>query len=323
MAALEKFNPVNFSKNITKTISAVESKIGKISATPKTLTDQLNAKTGLNIAAPPLPQINSNIKSLIDPVKSLVKNPGGVVKSKAKTSFGVAGVTIRNGLGAINATLRIGIKNCIRSAVSSLLNNISTPNIPFGGMTPNTTNGISVNGIITSAGAAGAIDINKKLNKYLNAEIKLLGSLDFKRGTLTTTITGNLNILKSVKSNNYYVGNLTAVTNKDINTVCNTLSPRNKKKLSKGGAIVDMVANVAADKVVNNLENQIVKAASGFSAKSPKDFFNSTTGLPSLSKVSSTTSSTVNNVVSEASSGVARAYNNIKDAINSNVPKQG
>ena len=39
MAAFEKFNPVNFSKNVTKTISAVEEKIGKVTAVPQTLTN--------------------------------------------------------------------------------------------------------------------------------------------------------------------------------------------------------------------------------------------------------------------------------------------
>lgn len=418
MAAFVKFNPVNFSKNITKTISAVGEKIGKVTSVPQSLTDQLNAKTGINIAAPPLPPINANVKGLVGSVKTLVKNPGGVVKdgisavsgvaqSKlkdtaintlggaiggavsgngvkgsvggfvrggaaslkgavvstvggakstvgglvsgssiqngvtgavgavggfAKASFGVATVAVRGSLSQIKGTLRLGIKNCLRSAVSSLLSNISTPNIPFGGITPSIPNGVSINGVITSAGAAGAIELNKKINKHLNAEIALLGTLDFKRKTLTTSVSGSLDIIKDVKNTNFYTAKLTSEVNSNINKICNTLSPRNKKKLSRGGPIVDMVANVAADSVVNNLENQVIKSASGFSAKAPKEFFNSVTGLPSTvnKKIDSATSTvataatkTVGSVVSGVTSGTAKAYNNIKDAINSNVPKQG
>jgi hypothetical protein len=417
MAALEKFNPVNFSKNITKTISAVDEKIGRVTSVPQSLTDQLNAKTGINIAAPPLPPINANVKGLVGSVKTLVKNPNGVVKDGitaasgaartklnnvaintlggaiggavsgdgvrdsiggfvrggsaslkgavvstvggakstvsglvsgntiqngvtgavgavgnfAKSSFGIATVAVRGSLTQIKGTLRLGIKNCLRSAVSSLLSNISSPNIPFGGITPSIPNGVSVNGVITSAGAAGAIELNKKINKHLNAEISLLGTLDFKRKTLTTSVTGSLDIIKDVKNTNFYTAKLTSEVNSNINKICNTLSPRNKKKLSKGGPIVDMVANVAADSVVNNLENQVVQAASGFSAKGPKDFFNSVTGLPSTvnkrvdaatSTVATGASNTATSVVSDVTSGTARAYNNIKNAINSNVPSK-
>lgn len=438
MAAFEKFNPVNFSKNVTKTISAVESKIGKVTSVPQSLTDQLNAKTGLNIAAPPLPPINANVKGLVGSVKTLVKNPSGVVKggisavsgaaqSKltnvainslgsaiggaingdgikgriggfvsggassikgavvstagkagssvsgfvsggvnsigesiqggvtgaagavtgyAKASFGVASAAVKASLFQIKGTLRLGIKNCLRSAVSSLLTNISVPNIPFGGITPNITNGVSINGVITSAGAAGALEINKKINKYLNAEITLIGSLQNKKNSLATSISVRLDTIKDVKNTNFYTAKLTSEVNNNINKICNTLTPRNKKKLSKGGPIVDMVANVAADSVVNNLENQIVQAASGFSAKAPNDFFNSVTGLPSsvinkatgkvqiaaeaintkvgstASSLATTASETAGNVVSSATSKTAQAYNKIKDAINSNVPKQ-
>lgn len=417
MAAFEKFNPVNFSKNVTKTISAVEEKIGKVTAVPQTLTDQLNAKTGINIAAPPLPDINNNVKGLVGSVKTLVKNPNGVVKNGisavsgfanskikdvaintlggaiggaisgdgvrgsvggfvsggaaslrgavvstvggarssvggiissssiqsgvtgavgavggfAKASFGVATVAVKSSLSQIKGTLRLGIKNCLRSAVSSLLTNISTPNIPFGGITPNIPSSVSVNGVITSAGAAGAIELNKKINKHLNAEIALLGTLDFKRKTLTTSITGKLDIIKDVKNTNFYTAKLTSEVNRNINKICNTLSPRNKKKLSRGGPIVDMVANVAADSVINNLENQVVKAASGFSAKAPQDFFNAVTGLPSTvnnridsvtGSVAAAASNTTSNIVSGVTTGTASAYNKIKDALNSNVPKQ-
>jgi hypothetical protein len=256
----------------------------------------------------------------------------GAVGNFAKSSFGIATVAVRGSLTQIKGTLRLGIKNCLRSAVSSLLSNISSPNIPFGGITPSIPNGVSVNGVITSAGAAGAIELNKKINKHLNAEISLLGTLDFKRKTLTTSVTGSLDIIKDVKNTNFYTAKLTSEVNSNINKICNTLSPRNKKKLSKGGPIVDMVANVAADSVVNNLENQVVQAASGFSAKGPKDFFNSVTGLPSTvnksvntatSTVATAASNTATSVVSDVTSGTARAYNNIKNAINSNVPKQG
>jgi len=422
MAAFEKFNPVNFSKNITKTISAVESKIGKVAAAPQSLTDQLNAKTGLNIAAPPLPPINANVKGLVGSVKTLVKNPNGVVKGGVtalsgaansklrdvavntlggaiggavagdgvtgsiggfvkggasslkgavvstfdgarstasnfipggdtirgsiqggvtnavgaaggfvKASFGVASAAVRGSLGQIKGTLRLGIKNCLRSATSSLLNNISTPNIPFGGISPNIKNGVSVNGVITSSGAAGSALITKKINKYLNAEISLIGSLDTKRNKLTTSVTGRLDIIKDVKNTNFYTAKLTSEVNKNVNKICNNLSPRNKKKLSKGGPIVDMVANVAADSVINNLENQIVKSASGFASKAPNQFFNSVTGLPTTinNKIDSTTSAvataagdTAGKVVSGVSNKTAQAYNKIKDAINSNVPKQ-
>lgn len=467
MAALKKFNPVDFSKNITKTISAVEGKIGKIASAPKTLTDKLNAKTGLNIAVPPLPPINANVRGLVGSVKSLVKNPSGVVKGGisaasgianakikdvaintlggaiggaingdgikgsiggfvagggsalkdnikgaivstvgggksavagfvsggvnsiggaiqggvtniggtvngfAKASFGIASTAVKSSLGQIKGTLRLGIKNCLRSAVSSLLQNLSVPNIPFGGITPNIPNGVSINGVISKAGAsiAGAVNINAKINKYLNAEIKLLGNLEQKKVLLTASVTGRLDIIKDIKNTNFYTAKLTNEVNKNINKVCNTLSPRNKKKLSKGGPIVNMVANVASDSIINNLENQVVKAASGFSAKAPTDFFNKVTGLPSsvinkatgkvsiaaetinknistatstltttaqntansiVSNINTTTNSlvttaenTANNIVSSAKSKTAQAYNNIKDAINSNVPKQG
>lgn len=442
MSVFQKFNPVNFSKNITKTIEAVESKIGKVASVPQSLTNQLNAKTGLSIAAPPLPPINANVKGLVGSVKTLVKNPNGVVKGGisavsgaanakindvaintlggaiggaltgdgvtgklggfvtggasalkndvrgafvstvdgarrsvpgfvsggvnsiggtiqggvtnvagtvndfARASFGVASAAVRNSLGQIKGTLRAGINNCLRSAVSSLLNNISTPNIPFGGITPSIPNGVSINGVITNTGVIGVVDINKKINKYLNAEITLLGSLEQKKASFTTTVTGRLDILKDVKSTNFYTAKLTSEINKNINKICNTLSPRNKKKLSKGGPIVDMVANVAADSVINNLENQVVKAASGFSAKAPNDFFNSVSGFPSSvidkatgkvsiaaeavnTKVGSTATSlatsageTAGNVVSGVTSKTAQAYNKIKDALNSNVPKQ-
>jgi len=373
MAAFEKFNPVNFSKNITKTIADVESKIGKVAAVPKSLTNELNAKTGLNIAVPPLPQINANVRGLVGSVKTLVKNPNGVVKGGitavsgaanarikeiavntlgnrvvgtiqggvsnaggtlggfAKASFGVASAAVKSGLGQIKGTLRLGIKNCLRSATSSLLNNITVPNIPFGGITPNITNGISINGVISSVGTAGYIEINKKINKHLSAEITLLGTLDKKKASITGSITGRLNILKEVKNTNFYTAKLTSEVNKNINNICNTLSPRNKKKLSKGGPIVEMVANAATDNVINNIENQIIKSASGFSAKSPNEFFNAVTGLPktAANKVTSTASTiataakdAASNVVTNTTSRTAQAYNKIKDAINSNVPKQ-
>lgn len=437
MAALKKFNPVEFSKNITKTISAVEGKIGKIASAPKTLTDTLNAKTGLNIAVPPLPPINANVRGLVGSVKSLVKNPSGVVKGGisaasgianakikdvaintlggaiggaingdgikgsigsfvsggvnsiggaiqggvtniggtvngfAKASFGIASTAVKSSLGQIKGTLRSGIRNCLRNAVSSLMQNLSVPNIPFGGITPNIPNGVSINGVISKAGAsiAGAVNINAKINKYLNAEIKLLGNLEQKKALFTASVTGRLDIIKDIKNTNFYTAKLTNEVNKNINKVCNTLSPRNKKKLSKGGPVVDIVANVASDSIINNLENQVVKAASGFSAKAPTDFFNKVTGLPSsvinkatgkvsfaaetinknintatsaltttaqntansiVSNINTTTNSlvttaenTANNIVSSAKSKTAQAYNNIKDAINSNVPKQG
>lgn len=322
MAALKKFNPVEFSKNVTKTINSVKSKIGNVSNVTKSLTNELNAKTGLNIAAPPLPQINSNIRNIIDPVKSIVKNPGGVVKSGAKASFGIASVAIKSGLNNINLTLRVGIKNCLRSAVSSLLSNINLPNVPFGGINPTSSTGISVNGVITNVGVAGVAVVQKKLDKLLNAEITLLANLDTKRKTLQTSVNVKVDIIKNVKSSNYYVANLTSETNKNINNICNTLSPRNKKKLSKGGPIVDIVANTAADKVINNLETQIVKASKGFSVNSPKEFFNNT-GIPTVTQIKNTTTSAVNSSIAETTSSVSKAYNNIKDAINSNVPKQG
>lgn len=445
MAALKKFNPVDFSKNVTKTISTVKSKIGNISNVTKSLTNELNAKTGLNIAVPPLPAINANMRGLVGSVKTLVKNPSGVVKGGisaasgaanakirdvavntlggaiggavngdgvlgsiggfvsgggsalknnikgafvstvgdgkssvagfvsggvnsiggavqggvtnvagtvngfAKASFGIASTAVKSSLGQIKGTLRLGIKNCLRSAVSSLLQNISVPNIPFGGITPNIPNGVSVNGVITAAGnkLAGAVDINARINKHLNAEITLLGNLEQKKATLTASVTGKLDIIKDVKNTNFYTAKLTNEVNKNINKVCNTLSPRNKKKLSKGGPIVDMVSNVASDAIINNLENQVVKSASGFSAKAPTDFFNKVTGLPSsvidkttgkvsiaaetinkkigtaTSSLATTAGNAAGNIVSSAKSKTAQAYNNIKDAINSNVPKQG
>lgn len=445
MPNYQKFNPVNFSKNITKTISAVEEKIGKVTSVPQTLTDKLNAKTGLNIAVPPLPPINANMRGLVGSVKTLVKNPSGVVKggisaasglanSKirdvavntlggaiggaingdgikgslggfvagggsalknnikgaivstvgngkssvagfvsggvnsiggaiqggvtnvagtvngfAKASFGIASTAVKGSLGQIKGTLRLGIKNCLRSAVSSLLQNISVPNIPFGGITPNIPNGVSVNGVITAAGnsVAGAVDINARINKHLKAEITLLGNLEQKKTSLTASVTGRLDTIKDVKNTNFYTAKLTCEVNKNINKVCNTLSPRNKKKLSKGGPIVDMVANVASDAIINNLENQVVKSASGFSAKAPTDFFNTVTGFPSsvvdkatgkvsiaaeainknigtsTSSLATTAGDTAGNIVSSAKSKTAQAYNKIKDALNSNVPKQG
>lgn len=445
MPNYQKFNPVNFSKNITKTISAVEEKIGKVTSVPQTLTDKLNAKTGLNIAVPPLPPINANMRGLVGSVKTLVKNPSGVVKggisaasglanSKirdvavntlggaiggaingdgikgslggfvagggsalknnikgaivstvgngkssvagfvsggvnsiggaiqggvtnvagtvngfAKASFGIASTAVKGSLGQIKGTLRLGIKNCLRSAVSSLLQNISVPNIPFGGITPNIPNGVSVNGVITAAGnsVAGAVDINARINKHLKAEITLLGNLEQKKTSLAASVTGRLDTIKDVKNTNFYTAKLTCEVNKNINKVCNTLSPRNKKKLSKGGPIVDMVANVASDAIINNLENQVVKSASGFSAKAPTDFFNTVTGFPSsvvdkatgkvsiaaeainknigtsTSSLATTAGDTAGNIVSSAKSKTAQAYNKIKDALNSNVPKQG
>ena len=403
MPGLQKFNPVSFSKNITKTIDVVEQKIGKAASAPKTLTNELNAKTGINIALPPLPPINADVKSIVSSVKTLVKNPSGVVKGGisatsdfvnkkikdvslknigstignaatgivsnklnslgvpvqgilnnptglvngfAKTSFGVASVAVKSSLGQISLTLNAGIKNCLRSAVSSLLTNISVPNIPFGGIVPNIPNGISVNGIITSAGIIGAIDINAKINKHLNTQIKLLVDLQQKKLSLLATVSGNLNILKDVKNTNYYTAKINSEVNNSINKVCNTLSPRNRKKLSKGGPLLNLVANQATNVIVNNLENQIVKAASGFSAKSPKDFFNPITGKPSyvinkatgkvsiaaesIAKTVDTTAksvvtavdNTASSIVSNAVNSSAKAYNNIKDALNSNVPKQ-
>lgn len=373
MAEFAKFNPVNFSKNITKTISTVQDKIGKVTSVPKTLTDQLNAKTGLNIAAPPLPAINANVKGLVGSVKTLVKNPAGVVKNGisatsdfankqlknvsvnsfsgvfqggvsgvannvtgfAKASFGVASVAVRASLGQIKGTLRLGIRNCLKSAVSSLLNNISVPNIPFGGINPTLPKSISINGVISSVGIGGALDINAKLNKYLNAQITLLGNLEQKRFALTTTITGRLDTLRDVKTTNFYTAKITSEVNNSINKVCNTLSPRNRKMLSRGGAALNLAADLASDRIVNNLENQVVKAASGFSAKAPTDFFNSVTGFPSsvinkatgkvafaAEAVDKKISTTASSVVTSVKEKTTQAYNNIKDSLNSNVPKQ-
>lgn len=373
MAEFAKFNPVNFSKNITKTISTVQDKIGKVTSVPKTLTDQLNAKTGLNIAAPPLPPINANVKGLVGSVKTLVKNPGGVVKNGigattdfankqlknvsvnsfggifqggvtgvsnnvtgfAKASFGVASVAVRASLGQIKGTLRLGIRNCLRSAVSSLLSNISRPNIPFGGINPTLPNSVSINGVISSTGIGGALDINAKLNKHLNAQITLIGNLEQKRFALTTTITGRLDTLRDVKTTNFYTAKITSEVNNSINKVCNTLSPRNRKMLSKGGSALNIAADLASDAIVNNLENQVVKAASGFSAKAPTDFFNSVTGFPSsvinkatgkvafaAEAVDKKISTTASSVVTSVKEKTTQAYNNIKDSLNSNVPKQ-
>lgn len=360
MAAFQRFNPVSFSKNITKTISAVEAKIGKVASAPASLTNQLNAKTGLNIVAPPLPPINANVKGLVASVKTLVKNPGGVVKdgisaasgaanSKlkninistlgssvkavvqvgvssaagsvtgfARTKFGTASAAVRGSLNQINGTLRVGIKNCLNRAVSSLLSSITMPNIPFGG--------------ISIAGAVGSLSINKKINKFLNAEITLIGNLQQKKLALVATVSGRLGILKDIKSTNYYTGKITSDINKSVNNACNTLSPRNKKMLSRGGPIVEMVARSAANKAINNLENQVVTAASGFSAKSATEFFNTATGKPiavvnaassRLAAAAATAKAAASSVKSNAVSKTVQAYNNINDAINSNVPKQG
>lgn len=413
MSGFAKFNPVNFSKNITKTISAVESKIGKVAAAPKSLTDKLNAETGLNIAAPPLPPINANVKSLVGSVKTLVKNPNGVVKggitaisgaanSKlqdvainslnsaingaatgtgvkgklsgfvsgsatpikgailttldsakasvsgfvtggtnnfggiiqggitnatgavtgyAKASFGVASVAVRNSLFQIKGNLKSGIKNCLRNAVSPLLANINVPNIPFGGINVNVSNLPNI---------TGAVSVSKKLNKYLNAQITLLGNLRQKKLTVLTTINSRLDTLKDVKNSNFYTAKLTSEVNKNVNKICNTLSPRNKKMLSKGGAMMDMVSNVASTSIINNIENQVIKSASGFSAKSPKDFFNSVTGIPKnvvnkatgkIAIAAEEVKSVATSTVTSTKSVTAETYNKLKDAINSNVPK--
>jgi hypothetical protein len=356
MAAFQKFNPVNFSKNITNTISAVDAKIGNVTSAPQTLTAQLNAKTGLNIAAPPLPPINANVRGLVGSVKTLVKNPGGVVKdgisaasgaanSKltninlstlgssvkavvqggvsnaagsvtgfATAKFGTASAAVRGSLNQINGTLRVGIKNCLNNAVSSLLSSITMPNIPFGG--------------ISIAGAVGALSINKKINKFLNAEITLIGNLQQKKLSLVATVSGRLGVLKDIKSTNYYTGKITSEINNSVNNACNTLSPRNKKMLSRGGPIVEMVARSAASKAINNLENQVVRAASGFSAKSATEFFNSATGKPiavvnAASGRLTAAAAVVTSIPASIGSKTTQAYNNINDAINSNVPKQG
>lgn len=513
MAKNLKFNVVKFSDNVTKTIDKTKSKIGGILSAPQTLTEQLNKKTGLNIALPSVPPINQNLRGIVNSAKELAKNPGGVAKNgiSAATSFaktqlkdvgmslitdaigsginkvtgsipnnvtgsngsvgsinikdgitnavntnisaaannlggsiagaingtisgeisnapnsivstakniktslggvinnnitglvnntntGVSGVvsagfsnisgvvtnsvggviqggisgaagsvggivqggissigsaaggfakaqfgnltaTVTGNLGQLKTTLRGGIRNCLRSSITGLVRSINLPNIPFGGVSLKDqdlkTPDIRIAGSISKNIQAGSIAISKKFNKYISSEITLQGAIVNKKVNLAANINTKFDVLKNVKSSNFYTAKITSEVNKSVNNICNTLTPRNKKALSKGGSLMDNVANAASDVIVNNVENQIVKAASGFSVKSPSDFFNKATGKVDATinkatglvdiageKIGSKVNTAVTSVTSNIQSGATNVYNNIKDSISSNVAK--
>lgn len=514
MAKNLKFNVVNFSNNVTKTINKVEAGINKTLQAPKTLTDQLNKKIGLNVALPSVPPINQNLRGIVNSAKELAKNPGGVAKNgiSAATNFaakqlkdagmsivtnainsgtkavgsitdnvtgsngGIGSINLKNNVtnaintnistaanniggsvtGAINSTisgtisnvpnsinnaakniktslggvinnnisgvvnnvsggisgvvnagfsningvitnsvggivqggvtgaagsiggvvqggitnissaaggfakaqfgnltatvtgnltqlkstLRVGIRNCLSSAVTGLVRSISLPNLPFGGVSLNSQDfktpdiRVAANGFINKQIQAGTIAISKKFNKFLSAEIALQAAIVNKKLNFSTNLNLKFDVLKNVKSTNYYTAKMTSEVNKSINKICNTLTPRNKKALAKGGPLMNSVANAASELIINNVENQIVKAASGFSVKAPSDFFNKTTGkvetvvnkatgLVNIAgeKVGTAVDSTVNTVTSNVQSNATKVYNNIKDSISSNVAK--
>lgn len=510
MAKNLKFNVVKFSENVTNTIDKTKAKIGTALSAPQTLTEQLNKKTGLNIALPAVPPINQNLRGLVTSTKELTKNPGGVVKNgiSAATGFAksqltgagisfitdkinsitkttippsnnvtgsdgsVGSINLKNGktnaidtnistatnnlggsvTGAINSTvsgvinntpgslnptskniktslggvinnnipnvvnnvnggisgvvnagfsningvvtnsvggtaqggisgtagsvggiisggvssvsssankfakaqfgnltasvtgnlnqlritLRGGIRNCLRSSITGLVRSIATPNLPLGGISLNAQDfktpdiRVAASGTLNSQVQAGTVAISKKFNKFLSAEITLQGAIQNKKLNLASNVNVRFNVLKNVKSTNFYTAKLTSEVNKNINKICNTLTPRNKKALAKGGPLMDKVANAASDVVINNIEDKIVQSASGFSVKAPSDFFNKSTGKVNASidkatglvviageKVGSAATSVATNV----QSGVTKTYNNIKDAISSNVAK--
>jgi len=499
MAKNLKFNVVKFSENVTNTIDKTKAGIGKVLSAPQTLTEQLNKKTGLNIALPSVPPINQNLRGLVSSTKELAKNPGGVVKGgiSAATSFaktqltgagislltdkinsitktttppsnntagsngGIGSINLKNGItnaidtnissvannlggsvsGAINgtvsgvinnapdslssasknirtslggvinnnisnvvtnttggisgvvtnsvggivqggvsgvagsvggiaqggvtsvsssankfakaqfgnltatvtgnltqlkSTLRGGIKNCLRSSITGLARSIAVPNLPFGGISLNSQDlktpdiRVAASGVINSQVQAGTVAISKKFNKFLSAEITLQGAIQNKKLNIASNVNVRFNVLKNVKSTNFYTAKLTSEVNKNINNICNTLTPRNKKALAKGGPLMDIVANAASDVVINNVEDKIVKAASGFSVKAPSDFFNKTTGKVNATIDKATglvdiagekAGSAVTSTATSVQSGVTKTYNNIKDAISSNVAK--
>jgi len=515
MAKNLKFNVVKFSENVTSAIDRTNAGIGKVLSAPQTLTDQLNKKTGLNIALPSVPPINQNLRGIVNSAKELAKNPGGVAKNgiSAASSFaksqlkdiavtgltnvvnnvsrvgtetitntfagsngGTGSINLKNGItnavntnlsaaanniggsitGAVNntisgtinnvsndiskinkniktslggivnnningivnnvqgglngfvnagfsningvsvnsvrgavqggiasaggtvsgiitggvstissaaggfakaqfgnlsasvtgnlnqlkGTLRTGIRNCLRSSITGLVRSISAPNLSFGGISLNVQDfktpdlRVAVSGVINNQVQAGVVAISKKFNKFISAEITLQGAIINKKLNFSTNLNVRFNALKNVKSSNYYTAKMTSEVNKSINKICNTLTPRNKKALARGGALMNNVANAASDIIINNVENQIVKAASGFSAKAPSDFFNKATGKVSATidkstglvsaageKIGSTVGTTVDTVTSGVQSGVTKTYNNIKDSISSNVAK--
>jgi hypothetical protein len=339
MPASEPFNPVSFSKNINSTISRANAKLPQKPVASANVTLSLNQKTGVLIAVPPVPAINNNVRGLVGQVKGLAANPAGVVSGVVKTQFGAANAAIRAQLNLTKITLLNGVRNCIRRAISSLLSSIPFPNIPFGGL---------------------VVDINKKLNKYLNLEIILQADLLNKRLNINLRLTKNLDILKNNKLSNYYTTSLNGEINKELNKICNKLSPRNRKNLSRGGSALEIYSNVAVNGIVNCLEKKIVTASKGFSAKAPTDFLNRSTGRVDasinkttggvniaadkinnqLNNVGSIVGKTITGSTTDINSAVSKttgkvtgalgtvnsrvtdAYNNVTRAISSNVPKQ-
>ena len=320
------FDIVRFSK---KTLQA---DIGKeLSSIPKQtqiaslgLVTDLTKQTGQLIASPPLPPINANVNSVVVPLNDLAKNPAGVIKTSLKTSLGRQGQQLRTGLLQLKSTLKFGIRNCLRNSILTLTNKL--PNIPFGGVD---------------------IRINKKLNDLLGMQLKLGVDLLNRRITLQVSLNKSLDSLKSFKSLNFMTGKLQGEINKEINNICNSISPRNKKGFANNRYMASYV-DTQVLKVMDCIENKVVKAAGGFDITAPADFFDKVTGKlldptaeatgkldTTLNKIGGVVSGTIDSVDSAIAktagkiqsvlipigTTATKAVDSINNAINSNVAK--
>ena len=72
-------------------------------------------------------------------------------------------------------------------------------------------------------------------------------------------------------------GKMQGEINKEINNICNSISPRNKKGFANNRYMASYV-DTQVLKIMDCVENKIVKAAGGFDITAPADFFDKVTG---------------------------------------------
>jgi len=320
------FNIVQFSKNtLTKDINRELNSIPKSAKVAGlSLQTDLTKQAGKLIASPPLPAINADVNSIVVPLNDLAANPAGVIKSSLKTSFGRQGQQLRTGLLQLKSTLKVGIRNCLRNSILTLTNKI--PNVPFGGVD---------------------IRINTKLNKLLDMQLSLGLDLLNKRLILDVSINKSLGGLKQNKSLNFMTGKLQGEINKEINNICNSISPRNKKGFNNNSYMKNYV-DTQVLKVMDCVENKMIKAAGGFDITAPADFFDKVTGkllepgieaetkldaalnkiggrvsgaIDSVDSAIAKTAGKVQSLLVPLANTATKAVDSINNAINSNVAK--
>lgn len=249
------FDIVSFSQGVKKEISNELSRIPpQTQVASITVVEDLTSQAGSIIASPPLPPINANVNSIVQPLNALTKNPVGVVRGSLKTSLGRQSSQLRTGLLGLKSTLSTGIRTCLTNSILSLTNKI--PNLPLGGID---------------------IKVNAKLNDMLNLQLQLGLDLNLKRISAGLAITAKLDSIKNLKNLANLTGKMQGEVNKELNNICNQISPRNKKGFQNNRYMTNYVTQQVQG-VMNCMEKKIVKATGGFDVTAPADFFDKVTG---------------------------------------------